>query len=415
MTASRSSVRFVALLLGGAVLSTRPSAAQVADIDLRTSVFHEPSPRSKMTVLNPSAALGVRPAEFLRIDAGWSADIVSGASEGVKAGPLVANPDIVSAASVHDTRHVVSGGLSLLRDNTTLSASYGYGSENDYRSNSISVSAGTDFFQRNSQILLAYAHGFDSVCDRANARSLDPTLRVALDSSKGCFSDDPLRAQRDLALDSFQGTWTQAWTPALATQLTLTGQLQHGFLGNPYRAVVVGATGQIAQEHHPENRARMAAALRAKYYVRGLKSAITLGVRGYDDSWDVLSQTYELEVERYLLPWLRVLARGRYYRQTGALFWSDDYTGGEPQAGPRGQYWTGDRELSPLSSWLVGGRAVASWTGAQGARLGGVFLRLETSASFDFVKTNLREFTWAGTSPDDTVALIGALGVGGAF
>ena len=44
------------------------------------------------------------------------------------------------------------------------------------------------------------------------------------------------------------------------------------------------------------------------------------------------------------------MLRARVYHQTGAVFWSDDYTGGDPPLGPKGQYWTGDRELSPFNS-----------------------------------------------------------------
>src|SRR3712207_7674310 len=48
-----------------------------------------------------------------------------------------------------DYRHVASGGFSLERAHARLDASYTYGTENDYRSNAISVAAGTDFWQRN--------------------------------------------------------------------------------------------------------------------------------------------------------------------------------------------------------------------------------------------------------------------------
>ena len=93
----------------------------------------------------------------------------------------------------------------------------------------------------------------------------------------------------------------------------------------------------------------------------------------------------------------------------------DDYTGGEPQDGPRGQYWTGDREMSPLSSYLLGGRLVFRKEGSPQQRIAFVMLNFETSISFDFMKTSLAEFTWGGTKPDDTLAMIGSLGVRGEF
>jgi hypothetical protein len=410
---ARSARAFVLAL--AAALSPGAASGQVAELELGTGVFLEPSPTSKLLVLNPHASVGVLPTDWLTIRAGWEADVVSGATESLKAGPLVDVDVVSSATDFDDTRHVASGTVAIARRDTRLSVGYSYGTESDYRSHALTVTAGTDFLQKNTQIELGYAHGFDEVCTTAYTDDIGPSQRFALDSSDGCFTDAGDRASRDLALDNLQVAWTQAWTPVLATQLVLTGALQNGFLENPYREVVISSTGGSALEKHPDNRARVALALRVKYHVRPIDTAFSLGVRGYRDTWDVLGQTYELEAERYLLPWLRVLARGRYYTQTGALFWSDDYTGGEPVTGPRGQYWTGDRELSPLRSYLIGGRVLTAWQGRPGERIVGAFLDLSASAGLDLMKTHLESFTWAGLEPTDTVALIGVLSLSAAF
>ncbi len=410
-------LRLLAVLLTAlaCLASTRAARAQVVDVNVRNTVFHEPSNNnSQMTVLTPAATLAVMPWDWLTVSGHYEADIVSGASEPVKAGPL-SSPDIISQASVTDVRHVFGGSFTLNRKNTHLTAGYNYGAENDYRSHGFSVAAGTDFLQKNTQIELAYARGFDKVCNQAYAVTTDPTLRQPLDSSDGCFTSDPQRQAQDIDIDNFQAAWTQSWTPLFTTQVVGTFQLQHGFLGNPYRGVVIGSTGQIAQEHHPDDRARSAVALRAKYYLKDAKTTVGLGVRGYRDTWDILSQTVQLDAERYMLPWLRLLVRGRFYNQTGALFWSDDYTGGEPAFGPRGQYWSGDRELSPLKSYMVGGRVLGEWRGRPGDRILGMLLNASAGANLDVVKTQLEDFTLAGQAPDDTWAFILGLGLSGGF
>ena len=48
-------------------------------------------------------------------------------------------------------------------------------------------------------------------------------------------------------------------------------------------------------------------------------------------------------------------------------------------------------------------------------RIAFVMLSFETSVSLDILKTHLREFTWGGVSPDDTLAGILSLGVRGTF
>ncbi|HKO48311.1 MAG TPA: DUF3570 domain-containing protein [Polyangiaceae bacterium] len=389
--------------------------AQVASLDVNSALFVEPSKRSGLTVVNPSATLAVRPNDWLTVKGGYEADIVSGASESLKGGRL-SNVDIVtSATNFSDTRHAMTGGFTVTRASTYLSGSYTYGTESDYRSNAFAVSAGSDFLQKNTQIELSYGRGFDSVCTTAYAASDPASSRLALDSSQGCFSADKKRATREISLNNFQLGWTQTWTPVFATQVVLSAALQHGFLGNPYRSVVIASAGDQALENHPENRARGAIGLRGKYYVRSLQTAFSGGARLYRDTWDIFGQTYEVDAERYMLPWLRLRVRARYYDQTKALFWSDDYTGGEPEDGPRGQYWSGDRELSPLSSYLVGGRVLATREGRPGQRILGLFLSFSGSLAFDLLKTNLRDFTLGGRAPDDTLAMLWSLGARGEF
>jgi hypothetical protein len=388
---------------------------QVAEVALRTQIFHEPSAQSHMTVYTPEVNIQASPSDALSVSANYQADAVTGASESIKAGPLLANvPDIVSRASVRDFRQMATGGFNITREHTRFGGSYSYGTENDYRSNSFAVSAGTDFLQRNTDVEIGYSKGFDEVCSRRQ-RNLPATLRQGLDSSDGCFTRSERVESLPISLDNFRLAWTQTWTPVLATQLVFTGALQHGFLGNPYREVVIGPTGQAAQENHPDDRRRVAAGLALKYYAKSIETALGVSTRVYRDSWELQSFNVEVTAERYLQPWLRLLLHGRAYVQSGASFWSDDYTGGEPATGPRGQFWSGDRELSPLQTLLGGASLTGSWRAAGDSRWAGVFREISAGASLDLLATFLRDFTWAGKKPDDTIVMLPSLGATGSF
>jgi hypothetical protein len=404
------------LALAAALLCAPLAAqAQVAELAPRATVFLEPSSSSKLIVVNPSAELSVTPNDWLELHVGYEADIVSGATESLKGGRLSPVDIVSSATSFEDTRHQFSGGFGLTRNDTKLSATYSRGMESDYRSHAFAVTAGTSFLQKNTELTIAYGRGFDQVCTTGFDGSDSPSVKTPLDSSDGCFKNAENRATRRVDLDNFQSAWTQAWSPVFTTQFVVYAALQHGFLENPYRAVVIAPAGDDALENHPDNRLRLAGAVRGKYYLRPLKTALTLGTRIYRDTWDILGQTYEVEAERYVLSDLRLLVHGRYYHQTEALFWSDDYTGGEPQDGPRGQYWTGDRELSPLQSYLLGGRIVFRKEGSPERRIAKIMLSFETSISFDIFKTHLDEFTWGGKTPDDTLGMIWSVGVRAGF
>ena len=405
----------VVLLASMLGLVSAPSRAQVAEVDLRTQIFHEPSATSRMTVYTPEVNIEASPSEALRVFASYQADAVTGASEAVKAGPLLSNvPDIVSRASVRDFRQIATGGVALTREHARVSASYTYGTENDYRSNSFAVSAGTDFLQRNTDVEIGYSKGFDDVCS-LRQQGLATTLRPGLDSSEGCFTSSERTESLPISLDNFRVGWTQTWTPVFTTQLIFTGALQHGFLGNPYREVVISTGGGSAQENHPEDRRRAALGLGLKYYSRNLETAFGMTARAYRDSWELQSFTAELTAERYLAPWLRLFAHGRAYAQSGASFWSDDYTGGEPATGPRGQYWSGDREMSPLQTLLAGMTLTGSWRAAGDTRWVGVFREFSAGVSMDLLASFLQDFTWAGEKPDDTVVLLPSLGATGSF
>lgn len=407
------------LMAGVCILSSAATVrarAQSLELAPRTTVLLEPSSSSKLIVINPSGAASFSSANGeIELHAGYEADIVSGATESLKGGRLSPVDIVSSATEFEDTRQQFSGGFMLGRNGTKISASYSRGIESDYRSHAISASASTSFLQKNTELSIAYGRGFDQVCTTAFSASDSPSVKTPLDSSEGCFKNGENRASRKVDLDNFQSAWTQTWSPVFTTQFVAYAALQHGFLENPYRAVVIAPAGDDALENHPDNRLRLAGAVHGKYYLKPLRSALTLGTRIYRDTWDILGQTYELEAERYMLANLRLLVRARYYRQTEALFWSDDYTGGEPSDGPRGQYWTGDRELSPLQSYLLGGRIVFRRDGSPRQRIAKIMLSFETSISFDIFKTHLDEFTWGGKKPDDTLGMIWSIGVRAGF
>ncbi len=167
-------------------------------------------------------------------------------------------------------------------------------------------------------------------------------------------------------------------------------------------------------------RARQALALRLNLYLRPIKVAVRLTGRVYRDTWDITSGTGELEIERYLLEGLRVTGRGRIYKQSGALFWSDDYTGGDAPLGPKGQYFTGDRELSPFWSAALGFRvswAIRKAPKPEGgpSRLLGIFTDAKIGWSADAMQFNYDEYTLAGTPIGNARAYILGLTAGAAF
>lgn len=399
----------IAIAFATALAFAAPARADVAELDAYTTLFYEFGGPLEMLIVNPAARLRVQPVPELTLNAAYEADVVSGASVAVVDAPASDVDAITSATRLDDFRSVINGGLAVNSPFGTLRGSYAYGFESDYVSHSFTLGARTEVFERNTTFDLSYARGFDQVCNLAQPRAQEAVERRRLDSSEGCFDSANMdRTAHDIDLQSFQGSWTQAWAPIFVTQVTLTAQLVDGFQSNPYRAVWLGRTA--AQEHHPESRFRYAGSLGARLWVEPLSGAISAHVRLYRDNWDVRSITAQLAYEQSIGGAVRVRAHARYYRQGAAAFFSDDYS-----LRPRGQYFTGDRELSDQESFMAG--LALYWTltpGTEGAELGPLqSFRLVVKA--DFIHHEFPGFRYARAAVPNNNAIMGTLGLELAF
>lgn len=382
---------------GGARAQPQPS-----QVNAGTAFFHESGGPLNMLVVTPEVSADVALSDGLAVNAGWTADIVSGASVAVVDAPA-GSVDAISSASVHDVRHVLGGGARVRDGQSSLAAGYHYGFENDYRSHSFDVSARTELYEHNTALELTYARAFDSVCD--GPRASEAVLKPRLDTSDGCFNDaNPDRHTRPLGAQTFQGAWTQNWTSIVNMQATATAQLLHGFQSNPYRAVRIGRTA--AQEHHPEDRARFALGVGFRIWIEPLSGALQPQLRVYRDTWNIRSASAELGYEQTLAAGLRFRAKARYYSQTAAAFYSDDYV-----LSPKGQYFTGDRELSAMRTGLLG--AQFSWTVPPDARgeVLGLLSGLEFALAADFLKSWFPQFHYDRAAVPNTTALLGSLNI----
>jgi hypothetical protein len=361
-----------------------------------------------MTVLTPQAHATADFADSVVIDASWEADVVSGASVAVVDAPSGSVDAISSATQLDDVRHSVGGSLTFNGDSTSLSGGYTYGFESDYRSHGMALAARTEVFERNTAFDVSYARGWDQVCTLLQPRNEEAVDRQRMPASDGCFKDDADRESLDLSIQTFQASWTQAWTPVLTTQLTLTTQLLNGYQGNPYRGVWLGRAA--AAEHHPENRGRYAAGLSFRVWVKPLRGAVLASVRAYRDTWDVESLTGELAYDQSIAAGLRLRGRTRYYTQTGAAFYSDDYS-----RFPRGVYFTGDRELSPMDSITLGGQLTFDVPSNDEGYVLGFLGGLALVGKVDFIMSSFDEFHYGGAEVPNATAILGTFSLEATF
>lgn len=398
--------RVVLLLLLTFGMSVGSSASAQVRASTTATYYRESGANLSHQAITPAVRVSGVVRDVVSLRLGWDADVVSGASVAVVDAPGGDVDAITSATKWSDFRNNVSGGIGVRGEYTSLDVTYTWGRESDYRSHAFTITGRAELFDRNTTLELGYGRGFDQVCNLSQPRAQEPVDRQRLSSSDGCFDADD-RESLDISLQTFRGGWTQAWTPIFATQLSVSAQVINGFQGNPYRAVWLGRAA--AQENHPENRVRYVGNLGARLWVQPLRGALQLSGRVYRDTWDIFSVTAELAWEQRLWEGLTVRLRGRYYNQTGAHFFSDDYG-----RAPRGQYFTGDRELSPMSSWLAGGRVRFDLQAGDDGKVG-PFAAFAIVGVFDMLFYDFREFRYGRVDVPNDKGMLATLGLEAEF
>jgi len=349
---ARPRFRIVAL---GVLLS---SAAAVADdrAEVSTSVFEERRQGDKggLSVVHPAVDLGTDLGSHVNLDFGYSADAVSGATAAVYQVDAVS-----SATKFSDVRHEGTVGLGFMGRRSKISFSATLGTERDYLSRQIGGDASIDLPGRNTTVDLAYSHSFDTVCDKDNGDAM-PLERRALTGADECRKKDLILSSdipgttvwKDLSIDTAQFTITQNLTPTVNMQFAGYGQVLEGFQSNPYRRVKVG--GNSPQEHIPDTRARWSATVRFNKFLPSTHSAVHLGLRFYDDTWRVIGGDAELGYSQYVGNSLLIKFHARVYQQSAASFFKDAFF--YETESTAGEYYTGDRELSPVRNAMVGAK-----------------------------------------------------------
>jgi hypothetical protein len=391
--------RYVAL--GLLVLMVAPAAADDR-AEVSTSLFAEKRDGGKggLTVVHPQADFGIDLGRYVTLDAGYAADAVSGATATVYESDAT-----TTATSFSDVRQEGTLALGFQGRRSRISFDTTFGTERDYLSRQIGGSASIDLPGRNTTVALAYSHSFDQVCDRDNGDAM-PLERKALIGSDPCLKssvlfgkDSPgMTVWRSLSIDTAQTTLTQNPTPTMNMQVALYGQVLDGFQSNPYRRVKVGMN--TPQEHIPNERARWSITARLNRYLPKLHAAAQFGARFYDDTWRVVGGDVELAYSQYLGTSMLLRFHARVYQQTAASFFKDAFF--YETESTAGEYFTGDRELSPVRNALLGTKITVIAAGGD-KPVWGLFDKLQLNAKADVLILD----QLAANSTTDNVAGIG--------
>jgi hypothetical protein len=362
------------------LLASTASAEDRAEVS--TAVFQEQRAGGLggLTVFHPQVDVGTDIGRHVTLDAGYAADAVTGATA------TTYQVDAVSGATTFsDLRNEGRLALGFGGRRSRIVFSSTLGTERDYLTRQFGGTASIDLPGRNTSIAIAYSHSFDAVCDKDNAQ-LMPLERRALTGADPCAKKAGIVGQptagntvwRDLSIDTVQATLTQNVSPTMNLQIALYGQILEGFQSNPYRRVRVGPSSP--QEHIPDTRDRWSVTARLNRYMPKLRSAAHFNARFYNDTWGVTGGDVELGYSQYVGNSLLLKFRARAYQQSAATFFKDAFF--YETESTAGEFFTGDRELSPVRSALVGGKLTLITVG-EDKPVWGLFDKLQVNLKGD--------------------------------
>ena len=240
-----------------------------------------------------------------------------------------ASIDVVTTASpFKEKRQEYGGGVDYLYRNTTVGLSVLRSNEPDYVANTIGATVAHEVLDG----LTTFSLGYNVSHDDVGKAHTD-------------FADHVNRYQYKLGV-------SQVVTKSLLMILNYEAILEEGYLHSPYRAARL--LGLSVPEVYPRTRDSYAVALGI---VKGLGSSdgqlnasAHLRYRYFWDNWNIRAHTAELGYESRLGERWLVEPHYRYYKQSAASFYANDFT-------TQMAFMARDRELSNFYSNALGAKA----------------------------------------------------------
>ena len=228
----------------------------------------------------------------------------------------------MNASEYREQRDEVGVGVDYLHEDTIISFNYVNSAENDYDADTFAFSLAHEFMNGMTTLNLGVSRGFDTVGD-----STDDTFAEDVDRYKYHFGV------------------SQVITPKMVMNFDYEVITAEGFLNNPYRVAIINGVPNVP-ERYPDSRASQAAAVSSIVYL-GNRDSLRLYYRFYSDDWDIRAHTVEAGYTHHYSKDVLAEYRLRYYTQSDASFYSDNFSGIQ-------QYMARDKELSTFNSYSMG-------------------------------------------------------------
>jgi hypothetical protein len=340
---SRESLRRVALVIGGGLLAAQGARAVDLPEDKAEGLIHVYK-GGGVTASGPALLVRKSVADKVSLSAGFYVDQVSNASI-----------DVVTTASPYrETRTSYDFGADYTYRDTLMSLSLSHSKEPDYTANAFGIDVSQEVFGGMTTVSMGFTRGSDSVLKKYSPE----------------FADAVTHWQYRFGL-------TQVLTPKWIAAANFEAISDDGFLGSPYRAARV--FGAIVPERNPRTRSSRAIKFRVNGDL-GSSNAMHAEYRYFWDNWAIKSHTLEGGYSRYFGEKWLADATLRYYKQSKALFYSDN-------AQSETLYVSRNRQLGTFNSVGLGAKLSYQWKKVPGK------YEIKANGAWELVQFRYKDFT----------------------
>ena len=243
---------------------------------------------------------------------------------GASAMSVVENPQgdsmlIMTGASIKEERTDISAALRRFDDHGSKAVALGYSTEDDYEA----LNGSVDLERKSADGVTTWSGGLGFSYDELEPIQEEGINRVTSED-RWFFNGYVARAK--------------VHSPVWQSQVGLYLGFYDGYLDDPYRS----------RDIRPDTRQQVAINARSRYFLSGVKAALNLDYRFYNDDWGISSHTLEFTWHQTLTDALRISPRIRYYSQSQADFYVD------ADSGLRQGEQSSDYRLSPYGAIVYG-------------------------------------------------------------
>ena len=328
-------------LLGG-VMSSTPVAAVPLPEDAAEAMYHLYD-GGGLTASGPALLVRKSLLDKVSLTGTYYVDMVSNASI-----------DVVTTASPYkETRKEYAVGAEYAYRDSLLSMSYSNSDEPDYKAQGLSIDASQEVFGNMTTIKLGFTRGQDDVGKVGEG-----------------FFDYAKHWRYRLGV-------TQILTPTWLATLNLEAVSDEGFLGSPYRAALV--FGAFVPERNPRTRSSRSIKMGAIGEIMP-RTSLHVDYRYFYDTWEIKAHTFEVGGSRHVGESFLIDGYLRYYKQSAALFYSDN-------AQAETVYISRNRQLSTFDNIAPGVRVTYSYKQVPGK------YEIKGNLNYEYQRYKFSDFT----------------------